>query len=427
MFGVTMRSCFSSNEVGRGATPPPPPPAAVAARATAPPPRAATPPRALTPPHLDCCVICLERLDGALRVCGRCARPVHATCLAAWAAVPRDGRETRCPSCRAVWRDASDGSDEPAVDREAVEGELEVSRAVVRRRLRDVLEVSFHRSSVLRAPLAVARGGSRAPPRQYLTTQVAQALSYLERTHNVVHPCALAQRVRWQDGSWRPFLSRWERLRDASNARSARCRRLGKFVRETRLSLGPAPLRPARGPRFGRGNGARRAGRGRVRRGAGGAHPAQGPGFSAPSAAAPRATTATTPTAPSDGLLQHERYPGALAGAALNAPPGRRERVVELYRLRRRHLRLRGRPGLGARVAAGALGDRRPLEHGLLPHAALGDGRGRDGPVPERQDHLPDSDQVLQTRSSSKSPGPSGARVGARALRCRCVYARVSP
>ena len=31
MFGVTMRSCFSSNEVGRGATPPPPPPAAVAA------------------------------------------------------------------------------------------------------------------------------------------------------------------------------------------------------------------------------------------------------------------------------------------------------------------------------------------------------------------------------------------------------------
>lgn len=120
------------------------------------------------------------------------------------------------------------------------------------------------------------------------------------------------------------------------------------------------------------------------------------------------------------GLLQHEQYPGALAGAALNAPPGRRERVVELYRLRRRHLRPRGRPGLGARVAAGALGDRRPLEHGLLPHAALGDRRGRDGPVPERQDHR--RIQVLV-----QVPGPSGARVGARALRCRCIYARVSP
>lgn len=190
-------------------------------------PRARPVPRARSPLPERVCAVCLDSLDGggASASCASCSQTIHAACHAAWAeAVASRGREPRCPSCRSLWRSSPAAA--AAVDYEAIDSELEWSRARVRSRMTAVLERSFHRKSPLRSPLAIASlsdgSGSRATstPKVYLTTQIFQAMSYLDRNFNVVHPCAQAQRVRWQDGSFGPFYQRWTRLQAPDADRS---------------------------------------------------------------------------------------------------------------------------------------------------------------------------------------------------------------
>ena len=150
-------------------------------------------------------------------------------------------------------------------------------------------------------------------------------------------------------------------------------------------------------------------------------------GFSAPSAAAPRATTATTPTAPS--------VRASTARAISGRPRGRGpERASGPSRARRRALL----PPPKTSTATRATRPRRPCRSRRSRRPATSRARAPTACCPGRRSRArwsssraarPASrlgpgppDQVLV-----QVPGPSGARVGARALRCRCIYARVSP
>ena len=100
-----------------------------------------------------------------------------------------------------------DDSDEAACS--DIDRELELRRAIVRERMRRVLEEALHHRSILWRPWREAGAPQDAPARRpFVTAHTFRKMAYLDRNFNMLDH----ERVRWQDGSFAPFYARWRKL-----------------------------------------------------------------------------------------------------------------------------------------------------------------------------------------------------------------------
>ena len=101
----------------------------------------------------------------------------------------------------------NEDSDEAACS--DIDRELELRRAIVRERMRRVLEEALHHRSILWRPWREAGAPQDAPARRpFVSTHTFRKMAYLDRNFNMLDH----ERVRWQDGSFAPFYARWRKL-----------------------------------------------------------------------------------------------------------------------------------------------------------------------------------------------------------------------